>query len=72
MQFAQVDRVHVSAGMTFAHMATCIRDVPGAVDAVRAIEAWLLAALEFLVVGEAALAAEDAAALEARELFGAG
>lgn len=68
LQLAQVDRVHVPTGMAFPHVSTRVRDVPGAVDAIRAIESWLLATLEFLMVGETALAAENAAAIRAGEL----
>lgn len=42
--------------------------MPGAVDAIRAIESRLLAALEFLMISQTALAAENAAAILAREL----
>lgn len=69
LQLAQIDRVHFPAGMALTHVSARVRDVAGAVNAVRATEARVLAALELLVVDEAALAAEHAAAIRARELF---
>lgn len=68
LQLGQIHRVHVPAGVALAHVSARVRDVPGAVDAVRATEARLLAALEILVVGKTALAAEGAAAVRTGEL----
>lgn len=49
--------------MAFAHVTAGVRDVPRAITAVRAIEPRVLAALEFLMVGEPALPTEHARAI---------
>lgn len=66
---AQVDEIHVPAGMAFADVSARVRAVPSAVDAVRALESWFLAALVFLMVGQTALEAEDATAIRAGKLL---
>lgn len=63
LQLAKVHRVHVSSRMAFAHVTAGVRDVPRAITAVRAIEPRVLAALEFLMVGEPALPTEHARAI---------
>jgi len=55
--------------MTLAHVATRVRDVPGTVDAVRTAESRLLAAFEFLMIGQATLAAEAAGAVDAMKFL---
>lgn len=54
--------------MALPHVSTRVRDVPGAIDAIRTLESRILAALEFLMISQTALAAEDAAAIRAGEL----
>lgn len=53
--------------MAFAHVSAGVRDVPSAITAVRAIEPRVLAALEFLMVGEPALPTEHAGAIRTGE-----
>lgn len=65
LQLANVDRVDIPARMTLAHVSASVRDVPRAIRAIRTIEPGLLPALEFLVVRQAAFAAEDAGAVTA-------
>lgn len=67
LQLAKVHRVHVSSRMAFAHVSAGVRDVPSAITAVRAIEPRVLAALEFLMVGEPALPTEHAGAIRTGE-----
>lgn len=69
LQLAQVDRVQFPIGMTLSHVSTRVRDMLGAGDAIRAFESRLLAALEFLMVGQTALAAEDAGTIRAGVLL---
>lgn len=53
--------------MAFAHVSAGVRDMPRAVTAVRAIEPRVLAALEFLMVGEPALPTEHTGAIRTGE-----
>lgn len=53
--------------MAFANVAASVRYVPRAVTAVRAIEPRVLAALEFLMVGQPALPTEHARAIRTGE-----
>lgn len=67
LQLAKVHRVHVSSRMAFANVSASVRYVPRAVTAVRAIEPRVLAALEFLMVGQPALPTEHARAIRTGE-----
>jgi len=55
--------------MTLTHVPTRIRDMPSTVDTIGTTEPWLLATFEFLMIGQATLAAEAAAAVGAMKFL---
>lgn len=67
--FVSIDRVHDPVGMTFAYVSARIRDVSGAINAIRAFESRRLAALESPMISQTALATEDAGAFGAGKLL---
>ena len=68
LQLAKIYRIHFSSWVTFANVSSSIRNVSGAIVAIRTIESWLLTALEFLMIGQSAFSTEDAGAIATREL----
>lgn len=55
--------------MTITDVSACVRAVTTAIDAVRTPKSRLLATLEFLMIGQTALAAEGATAIRAGKLL---
>lgn len=53
--------------MKFAYVSTRVRDMPGAIIAIRALEAWQLATLVLQMIGQIALEGVSAAAFVAGE-----
>lgn len=68
LQLAKIHGVHLPSGMALPDVPARVRDVPGAVRAVRTIEPRLLPALELLMVRQAPLPTEHARAVDAGEL----